>query len=93
MSRSVENSGYQPRTLPARRLIASRISDSEIRSKRSRLERQTLCPHCNQLLADQTFRRHKQLYLSTDGSWITSESPEGTASSRAIACMHACMHW
>jgi len=78
MSRCVEKSCYQPRILPARRLIASRISaDSEILSKRSRLAHQTLCPHCNQLLADQTFRRHKQLYLTTDGSWITSESPEG----------------
>ena len=80
MSRSGGESCYQPRKLLARQLIASRIAESQISSKRPKLAcqpRSFECPHCNQLLAEQTFKRHKQLYLTSDGSWITSESPEG----------------
>jgi len=73
-----KKSSYKPKALPESRLIASRISESETLSavKRPKLAfqpRSFKCPHCGQVLAEQTFKRHKQLYLNSDGSWITAE--------------------
>ena len=54
--------------------IASRILESEISAtkKPKLITQQQLhkCPHCDKLLAEKTYKRHKKLFCKNDNSWI-----------------------
>ena len=56
--------------------IASRILESEMSAaKKQKLdvpEKLHECPHCDKILTTRTFKKHRQLYCRSDGTWITS---------------------
>ena len=64
-------------------LIASRILESELSAtKKPKLNTQHhlhKCPHCDKLLVEKTYKKHKKIFCKSDGSWVTSrhESSEG----------------
>ena len=54
-------------------LIASRMLESEMSAaKKQKLAILCECPHCNKLLTRKTFKKHRQLFCKTNGTWITS---------------------
>lgn len=49
--------------------------------KRARDQDRELCPHCDQNLSVKTFKKHKTLFLKSDGTWIKSYSDMEAADS------------
>ncbi len=49
------------------RLLTPRLSMSSPKNQRT-VRRE--CPHCKREVGLKTFKRHKKLYLKSDGSWI-----------------------
>ena len=48
--------------------IATCVAESENSAKKAKFSR--ICPHCNQLLGEKTYKRHKKLFCKNDGTWI-----------------------
>ena len=61
-------------TLPQNRkrpLLVSRVLESsKSNPKNRRGARLELCPHCDRRVGLKTLKRHKKLYLKSDGSWL-----------------------
>ena len=55
-------------------IIASRILQSEISATKKRkndTQKQLHeCPHCDKVLTEKTYKKHKKLYCKNDNSWI-----------------------
>ena len=52
--------------------IATRVAESENSAKKAKFSRP--CPHCNQILSEKTYKRHKKLFCKNDGTWIIASS-------------------
>lgn len=49
-------------------MLLSRVQQS----RRVRVIRREVCPHCGQNLSAKTLKRHRALFLKGDGTWIKS---------------------
>ena len=61
-------------------LLSSRLRAAHV-AKRRKTSKLTLCPHCGQMLATKTFKKHKRLYFRLPQNvWIKSGemNEEGT---------------
>lgn len=63
--------------------LASRLQQSSSR-KHHRVTSRFLCPHCDQDLTIKTLKRHKSLFLKSDGTWM-KENVRGADSDDAAA--------
>lgn len=64
---------------PVIKMLVSRVRGSA--RKRARDQDRELCPHCDQNLSVKTFKKHKTLFLKSDGTWIKSYSDMEAADS------------
>lgn len=91
MSRPLARSSRSESLLSARLKALSR--------KKKRRVELVLCPHCSQMLAPKTFKKHKRLYyLSQENTWISESGDtevEGDLvlnNSRILQLLHSKVH-
>ena len=57
-------------------MLAARIDESRKRPRLSTPKNRKYCPHCSQNLTLKTFKKHKKLFLRSDGSWAQASDTE-----------------